>query len=163
MVTEGRQLLGWLRRPPTIPAGPEIKNLFFSVAADPRFQRVAGLSETELASLHQELERAEFCYCNILQGGYAGRPPGRGLVLGLSSWHIRRAPAVHELLHVAREVRGLKRLDDETKVWREEFIVWYQTLQHTPVLGTIEMVVLLTILHAVVFGVVQLGYWLLGI
>jgi hypothetical protein len=163
MSEPGSGLTGWLRRPPTKPAGPEVKALFQRIASDPWFHQVAGLSEREVQTIQRELASAEFCYCNSLQGGYAGRPPGRGLVLGLSRLHRRVAPAAHELFHLAREVRGRKALNDETAVWREERIVWFQTFQYVPFRGTLELAVLLGILGACVYGVLEVCYRLLDL
>jgi hypothetical protein len=159
----GAGITGWLRRPPTRPAGPELRALFLGVAIDKRFHRVASLGAREIEVLHAQLASAAFCECSIWQGGYAGRPADRGLVLGLSRLHRRIVPAAHELFHLVREVRGRKRLDDETQVWREECMIWFLTWQYAPVRTVLELTGLFVILTAGVYAVLQLAYWMLGL
>lgn len=150
-------LTRWLRLPPTKPAGPEIKALFKAIANDARFHRVAGLSDAEVQTPQNELASASFRYSNIIQAGYAGRVEGQ-LILGLSPLYYRllgTLVAAHELLHLARDVRGRKRLEDEERVWREEGLVWFLTLCYAPLRGTIAVTVFLVFLAGIFCGV----YW----
>jgi hypothetical protein len=84
-------------------------------------------------------------------------------VLGLSRLHRRLVPAAHELFHLARDVRGLKRLDDETHVWREECIVWFLTWQYAPIRTVLELACLFGILGLGVYALLQTAYWLMGL
>jgi hypothetical protein len=156
MSEPGSGLFGWLRRPPTKPAGPEVKALFERVADDPWFHKVAGLSPAEVVVLKSRLASASICYSTILQGGYAGRPETRGLVLGLSRLHRHKAAAAHELFHLARDVRGQKDLDDETWVLIEELIVWSLTFEYAPVSTAFVLVLSFGILGVLAAPIVVL-------
>jgi len=156
----------WLRRPPTMVAGKEVRSLFLGVAQHERFQERAGrLGSLDSSELLKSVQKASFRYACIHQGGYAGRPDGPPpvpVVLGLSRLHRRWAVAAHELLHLVRDLTGGHALDDETGVWREECRVWYHTIRYSPLWGSLEFLAPLVALSVVLSGLMEIEWHLFG-
>ncbi len=141
----GMNMIPGLHSVPTAPAGPGVEELFQSVSRDPRFLKIAGVTEAEMNSA---LNSASIRTSNIFQGGYAGRVPlpegGDELVLALSPLHAREVPAAHELFHLARDLQGIQTLSiGETPGllgrMSEEAAVWASTFRYAPVGTTLEV------------------------
>jgi hypothetical protein len=147
-------MTGWLRQKPTTPDNGRVRAVFLRVAADPKFQRIAGLAGAQHDEFLAAVDKASYRFAGRSLG-WAGPPDEEGgpCLLGLSWWHLRSVPAAHELFHLARHVRKVKSLDDETNVWREEAIIWGQTLRYNPIGTVLEVAANL----AVVLG----GPWVL--
>lgn len=140
----GLGLLPFVHSTPKKLAGPKVVNVFESVAADPRFLRIAGIGADEMATA---VKSASIRYSNPLQGGYAGRivtENAEELILGLSRFHARRSPAAHELFHLSRDLRSLRslrmdKIPGPVGRLREEVIVWNMQFRYAPVRTGLEL------------------------
>jgi hypothetical protein len=155
----------WIRGIPTVAANGAVRSRFEQIANDPFFQHIARLREDECQTLLDDLSTASIRYSKIVQGGYAGRDDQGMLVLALSRWHLRSAPAAHELFHLARDViyrsrngKAGKSLDATTGILQEEIFVWIQTLSYLPIYGAVEIGIPL----ALVVAVAPYGIYLLA-
>lgn len=130
--------------------GKRVAERLHNVTEDRRFREVAGLDRPGYA-LYSRIFQVIFQaalpgqairYSSVFQGGFAGEDQQGYLVLALSPWHLRTAPAAHELFHLVRHVYGRARLDQEPTWWvsiREESIVWYQTVRYAGFRGILEL------------------------
>jgi hypothetical protein len=126
-----------IRRMPKNPADHSVKCAFEAVANDPRFRVVANLEEDELDMLANDLAAAIY---RQSRAGWAGRNKSDEIVLAASSSTWQRASVAHELFHLVRDVIHRSRgnnegcdLRNESRVFREELFVWYQTIQYAPI------------------------------